>query len=83
MGDKLATATTAITGNGGERVAVTEENLPRMKNVVIMQNEGIVYCPVAKARKNVGGENSELLLLLRRHEQATTACFAGVFHELK
>ncbi len=51
MGDEPATPTMAITGNGGKRVAVTEENLPRMKNVVIMQNEGIVYCPVAKARK--------------------------------
>lgn len=29
-------------------VRVTEENLHKMKNVAILQHEGIVYCPVPK-----------------------------------
>lgn len=35
-------------GSESETVAVTEENLPNMKNVVILQKEGIIYCPIAK-----------------------------------
>lgn len=48
------TATTRTTGGGAGgsrgRVAVTEENLPKLKSVVIMQDEGIIYCPVAKVK---------------------------------
>lgn len=43
-----ATTTMERRGDGSERVAVTQENLPKMKNVVILQNEGIIYCPIAK-----------------------------------
>lgn len=41
-------------GGSGEKVAVTEENLPKMKNVVILQNEGIIYCPIAKVNVDRG-----------------------------
>lgn len=43
-----ATTTGRRRGDGGERVTVTEGNLLSMKNVVILQNEGIIYCPIAK-----------------------------------
>lgn len=44
------TATPRTTGGVGEkgRIAITTENLPKMKNVVIMQDVGIIYCPVSK-----------------------------------
>lgn len=29
-------------------VTITEKNLPKLKNVVILQDEGIIYCPIAK-----------------------------------
>ena len=48
--DDEPVAVTTTGGGGGKRVAVSEEGLPKMKNVVIMQNEGIVYCPVPKVR---------------------------------
>lgn len=39
----------ATGGEGGKGgIAITEENLPKMKNVVILQDEGIIYCPIAK-----------------------------------
>eukprot|EP00903_Cladosiphon_okamuranus_P017965 g16529.t1 len=43
-----AMTTTGRREGGGERIVVTQENLPKMKNVVILQDEGIIYCPIAK-----------------------------------
>eukprot|EP00752_Nemacystus_decipiens_P006331 g5707.t1 len=45
---KSGTAIEKRRGGGSGKVVVTEENVPNMKNVVILQNEGIIYCPIAK-----------------------------------
>ncbi|CAM9911145.1 unnamed protein product, partial [Ectocarpus fasciculatus] len=48
--DRELAVTTAVRGGdaGEEKINVTHENLPKMKNVVILREEGIIYCPIAK-----------------------------------
>ncbi|CAN0019199.1 unnamed protein product, partial [Ectocarpus sp. 6 AP-2014] len=48
--DQELVGTTAVRGGdaGKEKIVVTHENLPKMKNVVILRGEGIIYCPIAK-----------------------------------
>ncbi|CAM9665193.1 unnamed protein product, partial [Ectocarpus sp. 4 AP-2014] len=48
--DQEMEGTTAVRGGdaGKEKIVITHENLPKMKNVVILREEGIIYCPIAK-----------------------------------
>lgn len=49
QGGELASITAVRGGDAGkEKIMVTHENLPRMKNVVVLREEGIIYCPIAK-----------------------------------
>ncbi|CAN0464126.1 unnamed protein product, partial [Ectocarpus sp. 12 AP-2014] len=48
--DQELEGSTAVRGGdaGTKKIVVTHENLPKMKNVVILREEGIIYCPIAK-----------------------------------
>ncbi|CAN0491613.1 unnamed protein product, partial [Ectocarpus sp. 12 AP-2014] len=48
--DQELEGATAVRGGdaGKEKIVVTHDNLPKMKNVVILREEGIIYCPIAK-----------------------------------